>query len=156
MIEGSSIEERESELSTKSKNTVGLKKYLRYCALKNEVNSKVQNFYNEEIHRKLRLGSYIRTQKTDAKFLKEFKETFGPPEDVIIGYGDWSEQENRKYQEPNIKPKHVINMLEKAGYPVCLVNEFRTSKTCCACGGLTETFRWVKNQIGRASCRERV
>ena len=125
--------------------TLGLKKFLRYCALKNKVNSKVKNFYKETIHRKLRLGSYIRTQKTDAKFLKEFKEKFGPPEDVIIGYGDWSEQENRKFQAPTIKPQYVINMFEKAGYPVYLVDEFRTSKTCCACGGLTETFRWVKN-----------
>ena len=63
------------------------------------------------------------------------------PSKILIGVGDWSGRNIVKFQRPYLKSKTFCKMFQRAGFPVVLVDEFRTSKRCCACRGVTETFR---------------
>ena len=104
---------------------------------------KVKQFYFQYIFRKLRFGAYIGKQITDAKFIKNIKKKYGnDPSKILIGVGAWSGGNISKFQRPYVKSKTFCKMFQKAGFPVVLVNEFRTSKRCCACEGITETFRY--------------
>ena len=107
------------------------------------MDSKVKPFYYQYIFRKLRFGAYIGKQITDAKFIKNIKEKYGnDPSKILIGVGDWSGRNIVKFQRPYLKTKTFFKMFQKAGFHVCFVDEFRTSCRCCACEGITETFRY--------------
>ena len=49
-----------------------------------------------------------------------------------------------KFKEP-VKGKGFRTLFRKAGYGVYLVDEFRTSCRCSACGGECKTFRVCEN-----------
>ena len=103
----------------------------------------MKDFYRDYIFRKLRFGAYIGRQKTEANLIKNFKQKYGQDASkVLIGVGDWSGGGGLKFQRPYLKSKKFCEMFQKAGFNVCLINEFITSKMCCACGGITETFRY--------------
>ena len=107
------------------------------------MNLKVKEFYSQYIFRKLRFGAYIGKQITDAKLVNNIKERYGrDPSKILIGVGDWSGGNIVKFQRPYLKSKTFCKMFQRAGFPVVLVDEFRTSKRCCACRGVTETFRY--------------
>ena len=107
------------------------------------MNLKVKEFYSQYIFRKLRFGAYIGKQITDAKLINKIKEGYGrDPSKILISVGDWSGGNISKFQRPYLKSKTFCKMFQKAGFPVVLVDEFRTSKRCCACRGITETFRY--------------
>ena len=66
----------------------------------------------------------MRRQITEARLLSRFKKLFG----------DCEQRKHRKYKEP-VKGKGFRTLFRKAGYGVYLVDEFRTSCRCSACGG---------------------
>lgn len=144
VIEGKCIIEWETELSHYNSKTLNFERFKAYIGKKNAVNKVISSFYEEQIYRKLKLGSYMMRQKTEAKMLKRFEQLFGKPENTIIGIGDFEQQQHRKFKEP-VKGKGFRNLLRKQGYKVYLVNEFRTSCRCSACEGTCETFRHCKN-----------
>ena len=79
--------------------------------------------------------------------IKSFTKTFGVPNDVILGIGDWEQKKHRKFKEP-VKGKGLPTMFRKHGFIVLLVDEFRTSKMCSFCSdedGVCEKFRWIDN-----------
>ncbi|KAL0207444.1 hypothetical protein P9112_012072 [Eukaryota sp. TZLM1-RC] len=66
--------------------------------------------------------------------LKRFKLTFGSPEDVVIGYGDWSSNGNtRKGKGTTTRGTEIRKLLRRFGYRIFLVDEYRTSKSCSSC-----------------------
>jgi predicted metal-dependent hydrolase len=144
VVEGKSIIEWETELSHYNSKTLNFERFKAYIGKKNTVNTVISPFYEEQIYRKLKLGSYMLRQKTEAKMLKRFEQLFGKPEDTIIGIGDFEQQQHCKFKEP-VKGKGFRTLLRKQGYKVYLVNEFRTSCMCSACEGNCETFRHCKN-----------
>ena len=144
VVEGKSIIEWETELSHYNSKTLNFERFKAYIGKKNTVNKVISPFYEEQIYRKLKLGSYMLRQKTEAKMLKRFEQLFGKPGDTIIGIGDFEQQQHRKFKEP-VKGKGFRTLLRKQGYKVYLVNEFRTSCRCSACEGTCETFRHCKN-----------
>lgn len=134
------VTELETELSHYNKKTLNFNRFKDYIGKKNILNYTLQDFYGEYLHRKLKLGSYIRRGITEQRMLARFEKTFGSPQEVVIGFGDFEQKKHRKYKEP-LKGKGFRTLFRKAGYEVYLVDEFRTSCRCSACEGECSTFR---------------
>ena len=77
-------------------------------------------------------------------YMMKAVEARGEPETTIIAIGDFEQRKHRKFKEP-VKGKGFRTLFRKAGYGVYLVDEFRTSCRCSACGGECKTFRVCEN-----------
>jgi hypothetical protein len=142
-VEGRSIIEWESNLSTYDRKTVDSDRFKAFIKAKLLVNSKVTDFYEGRLYRKMRLNTFYNTRKSEQGLVQRFKEIFGTPEEAVIGIGDWEQRKHRKFKEP-VKGKGFRTLLRKAGYSVFLVDEFRTSCQCSHCqseGAKCEKFR---------------
>ena len=100
IIDEKTVTKWETELSDYNKKTLDFKKFKEYLLKKNELNGRLEQFYGEYIFRKLKLGSYMRRQITEARLIKHFKESFGDPDDTIIAIGDFDQRKHRKFKEP--------------------------------------------------------
>ncbi|KAL0231519.1 hypothetical protein GEMRC1_010923 [Eukaryota sp. GEM-RC1] len=99
----------------------------------------LSDFYEDDWFTKRKLQIYSNNQQSEKNMLERFKLTYGSPEDLVLGYGDWSSKGNtRKGKTPAIRGAEIRRMLRKFGYKVFLVDEYRTSKSCskCAAQGL--------------------
>ena len=161
IIEGQSVVEWETQFSLEldqdgcSHKSLRFEKFQKYVQYKNILNSKLFGFYEIFEHRRLKWYGYINRQKSEARFLDRFKQIFGPPDQVIIGIGDYEQHQHRQFKEP-VKGKGFRTMFRKAGYKdVYLVDEHKTSCRCHNCkdvvrddqivGGECKTFRACKN-----------
>jgi len=108
------------------------------------VNWKIAPHYMNSRYRRLKLNSFINTQKSETRFLNRFQKLFGSSENVIIGIGDYDQYKQRKFKEP-IKGKGFRTMFRKYGYDIYLVDEHKTSCRCNNCHGEAKTFRECKN-----------
>ena len=146
VIDGKSVVEWETAMSAYNKKTLNFEAFKTYIKQKNALNLRLAPFYNQYIFGKLKLGSYIRRQITEARMLKRFEKLFGPPDKVVICIGDWAEKKHRKFMEP-VKGKGFRNLFRKAHYKLYLVDEFRASCKYSACDehGDCSTFRVVEN-----------
>jgi hypothetical protein len=97
--------------------------------------------YTGRIFRKLRLNSYINTQRSEANMINGFKKVFGNCEDVVIAFGDHEQGHQMKYHVPT-KDIGMRKLLRRYGYLVYLAYEFRTSCRCYKCGHANEKFMW--------------
>ena len=122
MVDGKTISQWESELSSYERKTVDPIGFAGYVKAKLLVNSKVSVFYEARIFRKLKLNTFINTRKSEQLMMRRFEAIFGKPEDVVIGISDWEQKKHRKYKEPT-KGKGFQKVLWSAGYPVYLVDE---------------------------------
>jgi len=141
------IEEVESVLSFYNKKTLDFNSFKEYIKNKNEVNNVLNNFYQNKLYRKQKLCSFILRNKSEQRMLNKFKEKYGKPENVVIGFGDYDQKRHMKFKEP-VKGKGFRNLFRKAGYEVFLVDEYRTSCKCSDCKifeGVCETFRKREN-----------
>ncbi|KAL0229242.1 hypothetical protein GEMRC1_013861 [Eukaryota sp. GEM-RC1] len=78
--------------------------------------------------------------------LERFNLTYGPPEDVVIGYGDWSSKgKTRKGKTSTVRGVEIRKMLRRYGYQIFLVDEYRTSKCCSKCAKEKSTFVECEN-----------
>jgi len=84
--------------------------------------------YQDEIHRKLKLGSFIRRQITESRMLRRFEKIFGSGKETIITIGDFEQRQHRRF-----KGKGFRSLFRRAGYKVYMVDEFRTSCRCNQC-----------------------
>ena len=149
-IDGISVKHLESNLGEFNKKTLNFNKFKVYLSAKNRLHARLAPFYDKNCFRRLKLGSFIRRQVTEAHFLNKFKVKFHvdhKPEDVVVCLGDWEQYKHRKFKEP-VKGKGFRTMFRRAGYHVFLVDEYRTSCKCSYCSdadAVCETFRRVKN-----------
>ena len=143
-VDGKRVAAWEAELSAFNRKTTDFAKFKAYIHKKNELNARLAPFYSEYIFRKLKLGSYMRHQITEARLLARFNQLFGGPEETIVTIGDFDQRTNHELKEP-VKGKGFRSLFRKAGYGVYLVDEFRTSCRCSACGGECKTFRVCEN-----------
>ena len=86
------------------------------------------------------MNHYSNTLRTEANFIKSFRKSFGRPQDVLVGYGNWSGNFHFKGKDPAPKGKRIRKLLRRAGYKVFLVDEYMTSKCCSNCGGENKKF----------------
>jgi hypothetical protein len=97
-----------------------------------------EQIYDNRIFRKLKLNTYYNTLKSENKFRKKFKDTFGKDTTVIMG--DWSVS-SMKYHTPT-KTKGFRRMFKENGFNIFLCDEYLTSKICPKCETKSlETFK---------------
>ncbi|KAI8056503.1 uncharacterized protein B0P05DRAFT_581631 [Gilbertella persicaria] len=81
------------------------------------------------------------TQQSDKRLCKSIKKHFS--NDAVIVIGNWSAG-NVKFHEP-IRGVGMRRMLQKEGFLVHLIDEFKTFSICSVCKGDVETFKEVVN-----------
>ncbi|KAI8641376.1 hypothetical protein BD408DRAFT_418170 [Parasitella parasitica] len=92
--------------------------------------------------RKLKFSSKLYYDKNDAQLVNKLKTKFGSNSVLVIG--NWSAP-NVKYHEP-IRNAGLIKMLQKNGFKVNLIGEYKTSSLCPGCGGkLDQKFKTIRN-----------
>lgn len=143
-VSGKTVAQWEAELSHVNKKTLRFDDFKKYIEAKNRISQTLSSFYEERIHRKLKLSGFINRRRSEQRMLTRFQKMFGSPDEVVIGFGDFEQAKHRKYHEP-VKGRGFRTLFRKAGYPVYLVDEFRTSCRCSACEGETSTFRECVN-----------
>lgn len=153
VIDGLTVTEWETRLSIctlRGHKDMTLSSYKLYLKEKLLLNSKLGSFYESPIYRKLRFNTHVNTQRSEQNLVNRFKKKFGTPDQVVIGYGDWSESHHRKYHEP-VKGVGFRKLFRRAGYEVVLVDEYRTSHYCCSCKLPTAYCREEKSPPGSTS-----
>ena len=107
---------------------------------KNKLNNQLEEYYRNPLFRKLKSNSFINTQKSESKMIKNFSKKFGNSKETVFILGDWDKENNHmKGSEPTIN-KRFRRIFKKAGYETYLINEFRTSKLCNGCHCELEKF----------------
>ena len=78
--------------------------------------------------------------------VNRFRKKFGGKDEVVLGWGDWSQGSHpKRFLEP-VKGVGMRKLFTRVGYEVLLVDEFRTSCTCFGCeGGECKKFKYVEN-----------
>ena len=80
----------------------------------------------------MRFNAFRLRQVSEARFLQQFKEKFGRPEETTVFLGDWSANHTLRGQVPS-KTKGFRKMFKSFGYDLYLVDEYRSSKLCFDC-----------------------
>ena len=131
-IYSKSVEELEKELSNFNSKTLSYEDFKVYLTKKYSVYKKIEKLYRDPLFRKLRLNTYINTQRTEALMLRRFEKKFGKPGEVVICIGDFSRNSTLPNNEPT-KGKGFRRLLKRFGYELYLVWEYRTSQSCLNC-----------------------
>ncbi|KAI8082663.1 uncharacterized protein B0P05DRAFT_537931 [Gilbertella persicaria] len=147
------VSNAEAILSRLKSSTVIKVQYVEYTRQKVTVTQVLQEYYsNEDLpleerntnmlpFRKLKLSSYINRQQSDKRLCKDIRKHFG--NNAVIVIGNWSAG-NVKFHEP-IREVGMRRMLQKEGFLVHLIDEFKTSSICPVCKGDVDTFKEVVN-----------
>ena len=81
--------------------------------------------------RKLKWRSHVYKRKSEESFLRRIEKTFGPPDKIVIAYGDWCSSYHMRTMAPTLGVG--LRRIIARRFKVVLVDEFRTSKLCCHC-----------------------
>ena len=113
----------ETQLSNHSKKTCDVEKYKQYVTKKNETNNKLDKHYAQPLFRKLKLNTFINTQKSESKMIKNLKNKFDPmsTNNIMIVMGDYDKgNHNMRNKEPTICKK-FRRIFKNAGSETYLV-----------------------------------
>lgn len=91
-VDGQSIAAWELQLSAHNFKTVSYAAFRACIQAKLLVFAKVAPFYRDRFFRKNRLNAYFDNGASERKMLAAMADTFGPPERVVIGIGDWEQK----------------------------------------------------------------
>ena len=113
------------------------------------------DFYGNLIYRKMRWQQIKRTWKSESKFLKLVKKTYGV--NCILCYGVW----NRRSQIKGLIPSPTVGFKEKLRKRFFMVDvpEWNTTKTCFQCSGELKptnikTYYKKKGEVKTKECWE--
>lgn len=116
----------ETKLSKFNKRTLNSQKFIDYLQEKRSVKTKLEDFYEKPLFRKLNLRRFCRTKSAEDKMLNEIEKKFG--KNVLLGLGDWSV--NTSFQMKGCMPtpnKGIAKLLMKR-FEIVSVDEYKTSK----------------------------
>ena len=122
-----------------------------YIKEKTKLNDKVRGFYENELYRKLKWRTWIYGRKSEDKFLNRIEETYGKKENLLLCYGNWSNNKQMKYIMPT-KGIGLRRTVEKK-FNVVLVDEFRTSKLCSKCNCELEHYNNLHRVLVCRGCK---
>ena len=146
IVDNQTVEQIQSGLGKYNGKTLKFQKLMEYIIAKNKVNYQLYDHYQNCLFRKLKLNRYTNTQKSEAKMIRNFRNKFGGPEEVLFILGDYDKGSyNMKGKEPAICRKFRKIFINN-GYETYLINEFRTSKLCNGCHCPLENFHKRKSQ----------
>ena len=141
-INNQTVKEIEAELSAYSKKICNIEKYKQYITKKNETNDILNKHYEQSLFRKLKLNSFINTQKSESKMVKNLKNKFDPmlTNNIMIVMGDYDKGNNNMKNKEPIICKKFRRIFKNARVETYLINEYRTSKLCNECHEELEKF----------------
>ena len=98
---------------------------------------------------------YQKTQQSESKLIKNIRETFKLKNeygnDLILVFGDWSDEPGHKTGETTIN-KNLKRKLSKH-FESYLIDEYNTSKLCCKCGREIEKYNDKHRLLICKDCR---
>ena len=145
------IIEEETKLSSYNCKTVDYKEFKNYIIEKTKLNDKVKGFYENELYRKLKWRTWIYQRKSEDKFLNRIEETYGKKENLLLCYGNWSNNKQMKYIMPT-KGVGLRRVIQKK-FNVVLVDEFKTSKLCSKCNCELENYNNLHRVLVCRGCK---
>lgn len=145
------IIEEETELSSYNCKSVNYNEFKKYITEKTKLNNKVRKFYEKELYRKLKWRTWIYQRKSEDKFLNRIDETYGNKEDLLLCYGNWSNNKQMKYLMPT-KGVGLRRVIQKK-FSVVLIDEFRTSKLCSHCNCELEHYNNLHRVLVCRNCK---
>ena len=143
-INGTSVKNWETKLSSTNSKSCRWNSLIGYLSIKLKVSSLLLEYYSKDLYRQIKWWGKINRQRSESRMINSFKKIFGGPEEVVIGFGDWDQKGHLKYCEPT-KGKGFRTVFRRAGYTVYLVDEYRTSARDFITLEETETFRKRKH-----------
>jgi len=145
------IIEEEMKLSSYNCKSVNYNEFKKYITKKTKLNDTVRGFYEKELYRKLKWRTWIYQRKSEDKFLNRIEETYGNKEDLLLCYGNWSNNKQMKYIMPT-KGVGLRRVIQKK-FSVVLVDEFRTSKLCSHCNCELEHYNNLHRVLVCRGCK---
>ena len=115
------------------------------------MNNKVRKIYEKELYRKIKWRTWIYGRTSEDKFLNRIEETYGNKEDLLLCYGNWSNNKQMKYIMPT-KGVGLRRVIQKK-FNVVLVDEFRTSKLCSHCNCELEHYNNLHRVLVCRNCK---
>jgi hypothetical protein len=139
----SKIIEEETKLSNCCCKTSDFNKFKKFIKEKHKINLRIRSKYENMLYRKLCWRTKTYRQRSEDKFINKIEETFGPKEDLIILWGDWS----RSTQMAGLTPTMGTGLRKIVAkkYITLLINEYNTSKKCCNCWSNIENVKINEN-----------
>jgi len=144
IIEAKNVAQIESELGAYNHASSIWENVLEYIKKKNEVNARLHEFYNRQIHCKQRWYSYINRQRTDAKMMARFDKKYGGPTKAFVVFGNWSQT---RVLKGHTRGKSMRLTFKRRGYRVLLVDEYNSSRRLYKTGEMLVNF--IKNKKGQ-------
>jgi hypothetical protein len=136
--------------SLKEVNSRGtsLEKFLEYVKEKNLMAQRFREHYTQYYHRKFAFNTKINSKRSKDKFLNRLEQTYGSPSSTVLCIGDWEQSQGISFGKAPTMGCGIRNWFRQRGYRVYLVNECRTSITCCKCKSENE-YNWLKRKDPR-------
>jgi len=120
------IIEIETVLSKFNKRTLITTKFIDYLQERQSVKTKLQEFYEKPLFRKLNLRRFCRTKSAEDKMLNEIEKKFG--KNLLLGLGDWSVNTSHQMKGCMPTPNKGISKLLMKRFEVVSIDEYKTSK----------------------------
>ena len=110
-------------------------------------------FYRKAVFRKLRRHALVNKTRGEESLVRRFRETFGPPSEIVICFGDWSPPQGVRFKL-STPGMGLRRLFRQHGYLTYLIDEFRTSCRCSICGNeCTKPMTRVIRHNERCKCR---
>ena len=141
----------ETKLSSYNCKSVDYKEFKEYIKEKTILNDKVKDFYQKELFRKMKWRTWVYGRKSEDNFLNHIEDTFGDKDDILLCYGDWSNNKQMKYIIPT-KGVSLRRIIRKK-FDVVLINEFRTSKLFSKCHNELLNYKHIHRLLVCQGCK---
>ena len=149
------IKKIETILSNYNSKTNYYSEFKNWLEEKYKVFDELYDFYNIKTIRRLKMEVYQKTQQSESKLIKNIRETFKLKNeygnDLILVFGDWSDEQGHKTGETTIN-KNLKRKLSKH-FKSYLIDEYNTSKLCCKCGKELEKYNDKHRLLICKDCR---
>ncbi|KAL0228589.1 hypothetical protein RCL1_004732 [Eukaryota sp. TZLM3-RCL] len=121
-------------LALTNKRSVRTEEFLQYVSAKLAYDAIYQEFYEDTQVREINFQRKRLIQKSEFKLLKKFESTFGPKDQCIVIFGDWTPSKTRTFRgkAPSMGVGTRL-LLARGGFFVRVEDEWGTSINCHNC-----------------------
>lgn len=147
-----------TEKSKYKKQVVDDKETIKYIKEMEKLDEILKEHYKKSLYRKLNMNSYINSQRSESRMIKNFKDKMGSEKDTVVIIGDNGLKDVVVKGLESTISKGIINMFIKNKYETYIIDEFRTSQLCNCCENKLSKFLdvkskkpWSKNKIYKSN-----
>ena len=135
------LKEAIKQMKEVNSRTSDFQGFMKYVEEKNLFAEQFRDFYFEMWHRKFKFNTFINEKRSKDRFLNKFQSLYGTPQTTVLCVGDWEQRPGISFGKASTMGVGIRNWFRKKGYEVYLVDECRTSLTCCKCKHENE-YNW--------------